>query len=72
MPDRDIEHLLKMPLGLDVWEWPWGSGRAGGGSSRRPDHRVGAPHGVRGADCSCVDDFVSTFAPRSETEANGH
>jgi hypothetical protein len=69
MPDSDLESLLQMPLGLDVWE-----------RKRDPDVLVVAANESQLSELerrrlatieriSTVGDFVSKFAPRSETEA---
>ena len=68
-PDIDIDHLLQIPLGLDVWE-----------RKRDPDVLVVAADEDQISELerrrlatveriSTVGDFVSKFAPRSEAEA---
>ena len=64
MPDSDIEHLLQMPLGLDVWE-----------RRRNPDMLVVAANEGQISELErrrlasverlyTVEEFVSEFEPR--------
>ena len=69
MPGSDLESLLRIPLGLDVWE-----------RKQDPDTLVVVADEDQISELerrrlatveriSTVDDFVSKFAPRSENEA---
>ena len=69
-PDSDIDRLLQMPLGLDVWERKRDRG-AGRRSNRRPDQRAGAPPTGERERLGTVEEYVSEFQsrPRDQHDA---